>query len=117
GQHIPHIGAGGRQTGEDLRELAVVEAEGALEDGGEDHTVVGGDREVAALIELRGRETGPIAVDAAADDAAPQYPDDVAVAVIGAAIAILPNRPAEFGKDNDDSVVPGAAETAGEKGE
>src|ERR1700730_18572773 len=105
-----------RQAGEDLRELAVVEAQVAFEDCGEDHTVVGGDREVTALIELRRREAGPVAVDTAAADAAAQDPSYIPVAVLGAAIAVLSDPATELGENDDDGVVPGVAETSG-KGE
>ena len=39
-------------------------------------------------------------------DRAAQHPDDVAVAVIGAAVAVLVDRAAEFGDHRDDRVVP-----------
>ena len=74
-----------RQPREDLSELALVEPEVAFENDRENGPVVGGPCEVAALIELPGREAGPVAVDAAAADAAAQNPDDVAMAVVSAA--------------------------------
>jgi hypothetical protein len=46
----------------------------ALKDDGKRGTVVRGDGEVAALVELRRREAGPVAVDAdAATDAFAQH--------------------------------------------
>src|SRR5437764_4294267 len=91
GEHLAQIGPRRRQVGKNLHERAVVEAEVAFEDGGEDRAVVGGYREVPGLIELRCREAGPIAVDATAADTAARDPDDIAVAVIGPAIAVLAN--------------------------
>ena len=78
---------------------------------------VGGDREVAPLVELRRRQPRPVAVDPAAVDRAAHHPDDVAVAVVGAAIAVLAHGAAELGEDDDHRVAPGAAEPAGQRGE
>jgi hypothetical protein len=64
-QHLPQVAPCRRQTGEDLRQLAVDEAQVALKDDGKRGTVVRGDGEVAALVELSRREAGPVAVDAA----------------------------------------------------
>ena len=62
----------------------------------EDVAEVGRDREVAALVALFGREAGPRAVDLAAADAAAEDEHRVAVAVVGAAVAVLLHRPAEL---------------------
>jgi hypothetical protein len=50
--HFAKVRGALRQAREDLPELAVVEAEMALEYGGKDGTVVGGHREVATLVKL-----------------------------------------------------------------
>jgi hypothetical protein len=55
-QHLPQVGPCRRQTGEDRRQLAVDEAQVALKDDGKRGTVVSGDGEVAALVELSRRE-------------------------------------------------------------
>jgi hypothetical protein len=55
----------------------------AFKDDGKRGTVVGGDGEVAALVELSRREAGPVAVNAATADASAQHPDDVSVAMVG----------------------------------
>src|SRR6516165_10783406 len=89
----------------------------ALEDDGEHRAVVGGDGEVAALVELGSREARPVAVDAAAANLAAQNPDDVAVTVVGAGVAVLVHRAAEFGEDDDDRIVPIRAEPSGDCGE
>jgi hypothetical protein len=81
-QHLPHVGSCRWQAGEDRRELVVAEAQMAFEDGGKRGTVVGGDGEVAALVEPSRREARPVAIDAATTDAAAQHPDDVAVAMV-----------------------------------
>src|SRR5215471_5659949 len=96
GQHFGDIRRSLRRAGEDLFELAVAETEVTFEDGGEDGAVVGGDDEIAALVEPGPGEAGPIAVDAPAADAAAHHPDDIAVAVIGAAVAVLADRAAEL---------------------
>src|SRR6516162_4087214 len=53
------------QIGEDFRQLAVDEAQVALKNDCNRGAVVRGDGEVAALVELSRRETGPVAVHAA----------------------------------------------------
>ena len=56
----------GRQAGEDLREPPVGESEMALQNDRKYGAVIGRHGEVAALVELRLAEAGPVAVDAAA---------------------------------------------------
>jgi hypothetical protein len=89
----------------------------ALKDDGKRGAVVGGDGEIAALVELSRREAGPVAVDAATADAAAQHPDDVPVAMVGAAIAVLVNCPTELGEHHDNAVVPVLVEPLGQRGE
>src|ERR1700736_2809884 len=89
----------------------------ALEDRRQNRAEVGGDGEVAPLVELRRGETGPITVNPAAIDGAAQYPDDVAVAVIGAPVAVFAKGAAEFRQDDDDGVSPGLARSAREGSE
>jgi hypothetical protein len=86
-----------RQAREDLRELAIVEAQVALEQGGKQRAIIGGNGEVAGLIELSRRKAGPIAINAAAAHASAKHPYDVAMAVISATVAVLVNRAAELG--------------------
>jgi len=64
-QHLPQVGPCRPQTGEDFRQLAVDEAQVALKNDCNRGAVVRGDGEVAALVELSRRETGPVAVHAA----------------------------------------------------
>jgi hypothetical protein len=78
---------------EDLRQPAIAEAQGAFENGSKHAVVIGGDGEVAAW--MRRHEARPITVNVAAAHAPTQNPDDVAVAVDGAAVAILMNRAVE----------------------
>src|SRR4051812_45233585 len=93
----------------------------ARDHGGHHTAVIGGDGEIAALEQRRHRQSGPLAIDLAAADAAAEYLDRVAVAVVGAAIPILFHGAAEFRQDHDDGVVPdcstGAVERLGEGGE
>src|SRR5271169_2780522 len=65
-EHFPEVRLRLRQAGENLRELAVGEAEVALQNGRKYGAVVGRHGEVAALVELRLGEARPVAVDAAA---------------------------------------------------
>lgn len=78
----------------------------AFENSDECETVIGRDREIAALVKLWRRQPGPIAINLAAPDIAAQNPDHIAVTVIGPAIAILVHRAAEFGENNNDGVAP-----------
>ncbi len=66
---------------------------------------VGRHREVALLVEARGREARPSAVNLAAFHRAAHHPHHVAVAVIGAAVAVLMHRAAELGNHQDDGVL------------
>lgn len=75
-------------------------------DGGEDSAIVGGDREVAAFVERRLGEAGTVAAHLAAAHAATKHPHHIAVAVVGAAIAVFVRGAAEFRYDDNDRVVP-----------
>ena len=96
-------------AGKDCFEPAVGEAHVAFQDRRQHGAEVGGDRKIALLIELCWREARPIAVNPAAADGAAQDPDDIAVAVIGAPVAVFPKGTTEFGQDDDDGVSPGLA--------
>ena len=78
---------------------------------------VGGDCEIAPLIQVRCGEPRPLTVDAATLHRATCNPDDIAVAVIGAAIAVFVHRPAELGEHDDDGVAPRAADPTGKRSE
>src|SRR4051812_9535600 len=71
-------------------------AEVPRHDFAEDVAEVGRDGKIAALVAGVHRETRPPAVDAAAANAAADDQHRVAVAVIGAAAAVLVDRPAEL---------------------
>ena len=86
-----------RSARQDRIELEVGEPHVAFENYRQDGAKIGGDREIAPLVELRRGEARPVAVNAAAIDRASQQPDDIAVAVIRAAIAVLAHGAAEFG--------------------
>src|SRR5204862_6270479 len=76
-------------------------------------TEIGADGEIAALIQRRRRQTEPLAVNPAALPRPAEQRDDIAVAVIGAAIAILAHGAAEFGQQDDDRILPRTAEGFG----
>jgi hypothetical protein len=88
-----------------------------FENGSERRAIIGSDREVAALIELSCRKAGPIAINAAAAHTSAKHPNDVAMAVIGAAVAVLMNGAAELRHDDDDGIVTMLAEVFGQRGE
>src|SRR5205823_4404978 len=58
---------------------------------------VGGDRQVAPLVELVVAQARPAAVQLAAAHAAAQHEGDAGVAVIGSVSAVLADRAAELG--------------------
>src|ERR1035437_408029 len=62
----------------------------------QDVAEVGGQRQVAALVELLFFEAGPEAIDPAAFDSAAHHEHAVGVPVIRAAIAVLPGGAPEF---------------------
>src|SRR5258706_6567559 len=80
-------------------------------------TGIGGDGEIAAFEQLRGRKARPVAITAATAHPPAGQPDHVAVAMIGAAVAVLLNGAAELGDDDDDRVVPVATQAAGQRGQ
>ena len=89
----------------------------ALEDCGERRAEIGGDREVALLIEPR-RCRGPASPHKCGPlYGAAEHPDHVAVPVVSPAIAVLADGAAELGQHEDDSVAPSLARSAGEGGE
>src|SRR5215471_3884720 len=89
----------------------------ALQNNSENAAKIGCYRQVAPLVKLCRGEAGPIAVDAAAHDGSSQNPNDIAMTVIGAAVAVLPESAAEFRQDQDDRLPPCLAAAASEGGE
>ncbi len=86
-------------------------------DFAEDVAEIGGDGEVAILEELVGRERGPVAVDFAALDRAAHGEEAGAVAVIGAAIAVLVHGAAELAHGDDDDIGHAVAEVLMQRGQ
>src|SRR5207302_9464669 len=84
----------------DALQGVLIEAEHALEQTAEKRAVIGQHRKIAVLEEVRLVDRHLLACDAAASDAAAQHPIDAAMAVIGAAIAVLAERAAEFRNDD-----------------
>ena len=72
---------------------------------------------VAILIQRLRRHRHLLAGEAAALDRAAEHPVHAAVAVIGAAGAVLAERPAELRQHDDDGAVPRRAHLLGEAGE
>src|ERR1700722_1558011 len=70
--------------------------------------VIGQHRIVAVLKQRCLLDLDLFAGDASAVDAAAHHPVDAAVAVIGAAVAVLTKRTPEFGDHDDDSIAPTA---------
>src|SRR6266704_6176157 len=67
----------------------------AREDLAQEIAEVGGEAEIAPVVELAGAEPGPAPVDPAALDGPPQHEGEARVAVVGAAVAVLAHRAAE----------------------
>src|SRR5260370_12921375 len=80
--------------------------EHALEQPGEHGTIVGQNRIVAVLKKVCLLDLDLFAEDTAAIDAAAQYPVDAAMAVIGAAVAVLPKGAAKFGDHDHHRIAP-----------
>src|SRR6185312_14459159 len=81
-------------VGEDLgRELA---AAMRGEDLAQDQPIIGGDREIDALLEARRIEAGPAAEDAAAIHPAAQHRHEPGPAMVGAVALVRAKAPAEL---------------------
>src|SRR5579872_2775315 len=80
------------------------DAEMPHDDFAEHVAEVGRDREVASFVSMLDGEAGPAAVDLPAAHAAADDHHRVAVAVIGAAVAVLAHRAAELRHREDDGV-------------
>src|SRR6266496_5967371 len=62
------------------------------EDLAEEIAEVGGEGEIAPVVELAGAEPGPAPVDPAAPDRPPEHEGETRVAVVCAAVAVLAHR-------------------------
>src|SRR3954470_19999295 len=97
--HAEKAGGSGGKTGEELVERAGPEM--VRDHFGKDGAEVGGESEVAALIQLLLLETGPTAMDAASFDATAYDEQSAGVAMIRAAVAILAGHAPELGHRHD----------------
>ena len=88
-----------------------------LEDAAEHRAILGEHRKVAVLIERLRLDGDLLADDAAAADRAAHHPVSAAVAMIGAARAVLLERAPELRDDDHDRLFPGGAHLIGEAGE
>src|SRR5690348_9909206 len=78
---------------------------------------IGRDREVALFEQRRAREPRPGTMDFPAANARSDREHHVAVAVIGAAVAVLSDRTSELRHGEHEDVVGGGPEVAAERGE
>src|SRR6202158_2177418 len=83
-----------------------LQPEHALEQPCEHRTIIRQDRIVAVLKKVGLVDLHLFSNDAAAIDAASHHPVDTAVAVIGAAVAILPEGAPKLGDDDDNRISP-----------
>ena len=81
-------------AGEDRAKIGVCHA--ADQNFAKHLAIVGRDIEIAAVIELVGMQTGPLAIDLAAIDIAADDKHNITVAVVGAAAGILLKGTTEF---------------------
>ena len=77
----------------------------AREDFGAHGAVVRGQIEVSALIKDFGRKARPAAVDLAAAHASAEHEHDIAVTVVGAAVAVFPRGTAKLGHGYQNDVL------------
>src|SRR3954465_4647065 len=105
----------GGKTGEDLVQRASPEMVG--DDLRKDGAEVGGESEIAALIQLLLLETGPTAMDAASFDTTADNEQRAGVAVVGAAVAVLAGHAAELGHRHDHDVVHAITEVGDKRGD
>src|SRR5438105_12772322 len=89
----------------------------ARDDRRQHGTEIGRQSKIAAFVERVRSKARPLAVHPAALHGAAQYPDDIAVAVIGAAITVLPHGAAELGQHDNRRVLPIPAECFRERRE
>jgi len=82
------------EAGEDGLHIAAAQMLG--NNFAEDAAVVGGDGEVASLVELPVIHARPLGIDFPAFDVAAHYKHAVGVTVIGSAIPVLMGRSSEF---------------------
>src|SRR5277367_2450051 len=108
------VAAGAGAAGEYSIDLRVGKLHVRAEHGCDRFAEVGRHSEVALLVQARRRESGPAAVDFAAFHWTAHHPHHVAVSVIGAAVAVLMHRAAEFRDHEDDGVLVVRAERLGE---
>ena len=78
---------------------------------------VGGEGEIAALVELLFLQAGPLAVDLAAFDAAAHDEHGIRVAVIGAAIPVFVRSAAKLAHRDQDHIVHAIAHVLPEGGQ
>src|SRR5207245_301137 len=73
--------------------------------------------QITILVELRGRQAWPPAVDLPASDSAAENKHDVGVAMVGAAVAVFANGAPEFRHGHQDYVPHPRSEVSSERGE
>ena len=83
----------------------------------QDSAEIGGEREIAAFVELRRVKARPAPIDAAAAYRAAENKHHVSVSVIGAAIAIFPCCPAKLRHGHDHRVFAERSKVGPERGD
>src|SRR5579872_1587202 len=93
-------------AGEDALNAGRLQSKLVLEQSGKHGAIIRKHRIVAVLKQRRLLDLDLLADDAPAIDAAAHHPVDAAVTMIGAAVAVLAERAAEFGDHDDDGIAP-----------
>src|ERR1700676_5116635 len=91
------------------------QSEHTLEQACEHRAVVGQNRIIPVLKEICLIDLDLFAKDATAIDAAAHHPVDAAVAMVGPAVAVLPEGTAEFGDHDDHRIPPSPGPISSEK--
>src|SRR5258708_35895052 len=81
------VARGALEVREHLLQVAIAEV--AIHSLADHLAKIGGQGEIAAFVEMLGRQAGPLAIHAAAAHRAAEHEHDVGMAVVGATIAIL----------------------------
>ena len=97
---------GCRTARKDPPQLGIVQPHVLADDQGQRFAEVRGHRQVTPLVEIAAREPRPLAINPTAAHAAAHHPHDVAMAVVGAVIAIFMYGAAELREDHEDRIIP-----------
>jgi hypothetical protein len=104
-----------RITGKDRSRIS--DAQVTDDDFAEHISEIGGDRDIAAFVAVLDRETWPATVHASTSDATAKNQHRVAVAVVGAAIAIFADGSAELAHRENHRILHAIAKIGCERGD